>query len=875
MLAFAKLLPTMKYSFSLLFFLLTLFAYSQPCGSSSSNLPTPNKCFEIVSILVDACDGSNEGQNEMIRIKVGSASLLVSQFSVPNFVTGNVNWGAGSGNLWRGFCNFNASSLNKINSINTTITNAGRCGKLIPLNNNQFVPANGELLIITSTDFNPTAQSFANLNDTLYIVLQCAGNTAGHFANYGTSSTRRLILNHTLCSDTVIYNRVNLLKQDQTTGAEDGGAVNFSYQGTPTYVNNGCAIPITPIIFDAGVANANYCQNQTVNLSGSVSGTNCYYWEAKNPTQGAFNDSSLLNPIFTISATATGQVTLYLKINNACALNKDSVSFMVGSSASSVNIGNDTNLCVGKTLALNPSPISGNISWSANKSGSFSSTTISNPVYTPAANETGITRLFLQVLGSCGNAYDTLNINYIALPNPNFATPTGVVCEGSAPFNLIPITAGGQFYGNHLTGNTFNPSMAGSFSIKYVVNNMGCADSSSKNITVIGKPNPSFNIPLAAICAGSAPVQLIPVVAGGIFSGTGVTGNTFNPTTGGAFPVKYIIGNSGCLDSSTIQIQVIPKPLPSFSPTLIKVCERTAPIALNPLVLGGTFSGSQYIIGNSFNPILAGTYTLMYTIEENGCTDSSTQQIVVDPMPNPGFTLSDTLFCSGDAPGNFTAVETGGIFEGNQVNVNQFMPINAGIFVIKHTITKGVCKDSSELTVRVVEKPTADFSFLPANPMVNETVQFTYTGQGATEFNWEFGDPILGSSDFENPSFTFFKSGNFAVKLSVYNETCNSEISKDVNVTEADSLFMPNVFTPNGDGLNEQYGAVGFGIKEYNLFIYNRWGELLYTSEQINQRWDGRYREKECAEGVYFFILTATSNAGRSYNLNGTLQLLR
>jgi gliding motility-associated-like protein len=86
---------------------------------------------------------------------------------------------------------------------------------------------------------------------------------------------------------------------------------------------------------------------------------------------------------------------------------------------------------------------------------------------------------------------------------------------------------------------------------------------------------------------------------------------------------------------------------------------------------------------------------------------------------------------------------------------------------------------------------------------------------------------------------------------------------------------MPNVFTPNGDGLNETYGAVGFGLKEYNLFIYNRWGELLFTAEQINQKWDGRFREKDCAEGVYFFILSAASNAGRSYNLNGTLQLLR
>ena len=868
----------MKFFLSLIFLFVSFFAIGQPCGGSSGgSLPTPSKCFEIVSILVDACDGSNEGQNEMVRLKVGSSPLLVSGFSIPSFVTGNVNWGSGSSNPWRNFCNFNATSLAKITTINNSIVAAGRCGRLIPLNNNQNVPANGELLIITSTDFNPTAQSFANLMDTLYVVLQCSGNTSGHFANQGSSSTRRLILNHTTCSDTVIYNRVNLLMQDQTQGAEDGGAVNFTYTGVASYVNNGCAIPITPITYDAGTANANYCPSATVNLSGAVTGTSCYYWQAKNKTQGSFNDTNILNPVFTISSSTSGNVTLYLRINNQCGTAKDSVSFNVGNAAGAINVGNDTNLCAGTSLGLNPaSTLIGTIAWTSTGTGTFSNNSISNPTYTPGLNEVGNTKLMVSVTGSCGVAYDTIALNYIQRPNPNFAIPSGVICKGSSSFLLIPQTSGGTFSGLHLSGNSFNPSVAGSFPIKHLIANSGCADSSTQTVVVTDKANPSFTIPSGTLCAGNNPIILTPATTGGIFSGNGVVGNTFNPAAGGDYPVKYVVGNGGCLDSSTQIINVLPKPIPSFAPSLKQVCEQAPLITLNPLITGGAFTGSSYLNGNNFDPQLAGSYTIVYTITEKGCTDSSKQTIIVDPMPDPSFSISDTLFCSGDAPQSFTAKETGGVFTGTNVSGIQFFPSIPGVSVVKHRIQKGVCADSAELTVRVIETPTASFEYSPLKPIANEAVQFTFTGSSIiTDYLWEFGNPALGTSTLQNPTFAFPKASLFLVKLSVLNEICPAEIETELEVYEADTLIIPNVFTPNKDGINDSFGPVGYGIKTYNLLIFNRWGEQLFNSNSLESKWDGQYNGVACAEGVYFFIIEAVSNSGRDYNFNGTLQLLR
>lgn len=868
----------MKFFIVLVFLFSGFFAISQPCGTGfGSSLPTPSKCFEIVSILVDACDGSNEGQNEMVRLKVGSSPLLVSGFSVPAFVIGNVNWGSGSSNPWRNFCDFNATSIAKINTINNSIIAAGRCGRLIPLNNNQNIPANAELLIITSTAFNPTAQSFANLMDTLYVVLQCSGNTAGHFANYGTSSTRRLILNHTTCSDTVIYNRVSLLMQDQTAGSEDGGAVNFTYAGVPSYVNNGCAIPITPITYDAGTANANYCPNATVNLLGTVTGTTCYYWQAKNKAQGNFNDTSILNPVFTINSNTSGNVTLYLRINNQCGTARDSVSFNVGNAAGAINAGNDTILCAGTSLVLNPpSTLNGTITWSSTGTGNFSNNGISNPTYTPGATEVGNTKLMVSAVGSCGAAYDTIALNYIQRPNPNFAIPSGTICRGSSSFLLLPQNSGGTFSGAHLSGNSFNPSVAGNFPIKYLIANSGCADSSTQTIVVTDKANPSFTIPSGTLCAGNAPILLIPATSGGIFSGAGVVGNTFNPAAGGDYPVKYVVGNGGCLDSSIQIINVFPKPIPSFSPSLNRVCEQSAVIMLNPLITGGAFSGSPYVNGNSFDPKLAGNYNIVYTITEKGCTDSSKQDIIVDPIPDPKFSIDDTLFCSGDAPVSFTAAETGGVFSGTNVAGNQFFPSIPGVSIVKHRIQKGVCADSAEIILRVIETPTASFGYSPIQPIANEAVQFTFTGSNTiTDYLWEFGNPVLGNSTLQNPKFAFPKASLFLVKLSVFNEICTAEIETELEINEADTLIIPNVFTPNKDGINDMFGAVGYGIKTYNLLIYNRWGEQLFNTNNFDIKWDGQYNGVACAEGVYFFIIDAVSNSGRDYNFNGTLQLLR
>lgn len=177
------------------------------------------QCPRIESILVDAC-GSPEGENEMVRFRVGSRPMRVNgiTFRWPN-------------NPWRGFCE-DASLVSFVDSLNQTPDVRG----LLKLPTNGNLPANANVLVITSVKFSPSAYKFNNFCDTTYVLFQCAGNANGHFANSGVG-VRSTILQYTdgsvACADTATY------MPDELRGG-DGARVDFPLSGGVTYQNDGC-----------------------------------------------------------------------------------------------------------------------------------------------------------------------------------------------------------------------------------------------------------------------------------------------------------------------------------------------------------------------------------------------------------------------------------------------------------------------------------------------------------------------------------------------------------------------------------------------------------------------------------------------------------
>jgi gliding motility-associated-like protein len=147
----------------------------------------------------------------------------------------------------------------------------------------------------------------------------------------------------------------------------------------------------------------------------------------------------------------------------------------------------------------------------------------------------------------------------------------------------------------------------------------------------------------------------------------------------------------------------------------------------------------------------------------------------------------------------------------------------------------------------------------------------------ARSFLWDFGDNKQDT--LKHPSYVYLNAGRFLVNLLASDTNgCFDTASLEIVVNEEEFLFVPNVFTPQGNGLNEVFEAVytksQFDFLE--LLVYSRWGELLHKTQMPGGVWwNGTYKDSPCPEGVYFYVLKAKSSTGKLYDLNGTITLIR
>jgi gliding motility-associated-like protein len=256
-------------------------------------LETPKTIFEIENILVDACAGTVEGQNEMILFQIGKNDIKISDLRIDgagaNGIIQNGKW-PNTSNIWRGISNTTRAS--DIALVNNTITHCGLLKEPV----NGILPAGKKILLITSTDWNPLAHSFSSLQDTLYVIFQNSGNTAGHFVNHGTDSERTLRITHLASGyyDQVIYNRAMLQREDGSTGPADGAAVSYTWNGIPTYYNNGCQAPYIPMDASWNFSNTTICESSTsINLNSLITGTPGGTWSGTGVNGTHFSPKGL------------------------------------------------------------------------------------------------------------------------------------------------------------------------------------------------------------------------------------------------------------------------------------------------------------------------------------------------------------------------------------------------------------------------------------------------------------------------------------------------------------------------------------------------------------------------------------------------------
>ena len=168
------------------------------------------------------------------------------------------------------------------------------------------------------------------------------------------------------------------------------------------------------------------------------------------------------------------------------------------------------------------------------------------------------------------------------------------------------------------------------------------------------------------------------------------------------------------------------------------------------------------------------------------------------------------------------------------------------------TVTKGGY-------VNVTASPTAAFYMNPSVTTILEpNVYCQENGSGGNIFDWYVGSDTIGSGT--NITHAFQDTGVFTITLAVTDSFgCTDTIYDDVYIAPDYNIFMPNVYTPNGDGMNDVFYPVGEfdGVKEFTMYIYNRWGEEIYISEDITQGWDGTYfgSTELVPDGAYVYFI--------------------
>ncbi len=712
-----------------------------------SNL-TFSQCFEIQSILVDACDSgsatSDEGYNEMVRFQIGTTALNTSNLTV--------NWPS---NTWQGLIQ-NATTAAKVAQLNSDIIAAGGCGVLLEPTGG-VLPANAPVILVTSQNFSTTANSFGALTTTTYIIFQNNTSvTGGHFGNYNaTPATRTLTIDFgSGCSDTVTYQRSNLVNIFGVTGGtsaeNNGSTVNFTASGVANYSNNGCIAPIQPFTVDAGISPLSACPGQQITLNGTAQGQTTIAWSS---TAGNFGTPSALTTTYTVPVNAVLGSTLTLTLSNTNSCNTtitDQISINVVSNIVPT-FTQIAAICSGSALLPLPTTSTNGITgtWSP----AINNTATTLYTFTPDAGQCASTATMTITVDSPAILHITkddpnCNPNQLSWSSVNTISPT--VATTTLGTNTITITkpSGGLFS----TTNVFNGSM---FPAQYnlPINSTTLANDAAGLFTFCYN-TPVVNPQIAISSIGnsttpvtintSVPYQVIWAGPGVTFTNNqtlvGVEGNCIIvfPGTHQCISFDYLTAENYCnvvfgSQDSNCQIDPICE---GESVTL--AAHGSSNITWSPTT-GLTFLPNNKVAA-------APTTTTTYTITSNGaCQNQASITVTVNPRTLPTFNPVAAI-CAGEVLMALPTTSLNGI-------TGLWSPALDNTTTTTYTFTPnaGQCASTASLTITVVPQTVPSF-----NPVAAICAGDVMTALPTTSINGITGSwsPVLDNTSTTTYTFT-------------------------------------------------------------------------------------------------------------------------
>lgn len=531
------------------------------------------------------------------------------------------------------------------------------------------------------------------------------------------------------------------------------------------------------------------------------------------------------------------------------------------------------NICTGDTAQLS---VTGGANYSWSPATGLSNANIGNPKAFP------LTTTNYTVTVSVGNCTETaqITVNVSNAPTISVRNDT-TVCRGTT----VQLNAsGGNTYtwspANTLSNpNVSNPIATITATTTYnvtVSSGIGCSATGSVNITATDPlPISAGNDVLKCIedtvtltASGGTTYTWSPNVA---ISDINIASPQVFPTTDILYTVSSIDIN-GCPTADSVLVSII-QVQPVNAGLDQSIClEGSVSIGGNPTADNSavvTWTSTTTDVNNlssttTQNPVFnaaglpAGSYTFQVVATQQGC-DAGSDEVTIFVNPNPEANIAglNSLYCLEGSGSTLTGIPPGGTFSGLGISGNSFNPASAGLnnFIeIAYAVTdaNGCYDDTIQITQVVNYTIDAGEDKTIA---VFESIELT-PSSGAVVYQWS-PQESLSCADCMNPvaSPTITTTYNL---IAIDENGCVATDNVTVNVFVDTLLWVPNAFSPNGDGENDVFRIYGKSIKSIEFQVFNRWGELIFYTTDPNEGWDGTYKGEKMNPGVYVFVVKAT-----------------
>ncbi|MEO8591318.1 MAG: PKD domain-containing protein [Flavobacteriales bacterium] len=507
--------------------------------------------------------------------------------------------------------------------------------------------------------------------------------------------------------------------------------------------------------------------------------------------------------------------------------------------------------------------------------GDGTSSTDTDPQHTfPAAGDYAVSLIAQGANGCTDTSSTTITIAPVVIAGIDV---TGDPCQLLFVFSSTASNASGQLWdfgdGSTDTSSVIIHTYAGlgSYTVSLVADpDSTCADTAYMEVDVLDPPLASFAFTIDCGMQVSFADASIDAATLEWDLGDGTMSVVPDPVhayaSGGAYDVTLLVTSAnGCVDDSTATLVVSPDPIAAFTMegdpcSTERVFTNTSQWTLSNLWLFG--DGATSTDGSPTHVFAPGDHTVVLIADPNGpCADTLSLFFAIDTIPEAAF--SDSVGCALDAYVLDASASADGVtwYWGDGAtdfdSTAQHTYAAEGTYTIVQVVTNAAgCSDSTSVDVTIPPMVRATFTGA-LDPCTSDLVVTNSSANAMAQW-WSFGDG--GTSAQFEPDHQYDEGGTYLVTLIAFGaDGCTDTTSVMVDAQFAGipaGFYAPNVFTPNGDGVNDLFRIVGLPeCVAPMLRIFNRWGELLFE-EPATKAWDGTYGKQVVPDGVYMYVLS-------------------